>query len=126
MADVIDYQIYGDDMQLVEIRLDKGEGVQAEAGAMLYMTDGIEMQTTTGGGLLKGLKRALAGETERLVPVCSQRYRNRSSVYQTAWCRVVRRRRVHFATPARRRSSIRPCWWHNCGTHIGSWRKLAR
>jgi len=63
MADVIDYQIYGDDMQLVEIRLDKGEGVQAEAGAMLYMTDGIEMQTTTGGGLLKGLKRALAGES---------------------------------------------------------------
>nr|WP_290667191.1 TIGR00266 family protein [Ardenticatena sp.] len=63
MADVIDYQIYGDDMQLVEIRLDKGEGVQAEAGAMLYMTDGIEMQTTTGGGLLKGLKRAFAGES---------------------------------------------------------------
>ncbi|GAP62530.1 hypothetical protein ARMA_0953 [Ardenticatena maritima] len=63
MADVIDYQIYGDDMQLVEIRLDKGEGVQAEAGAMLYMSDGIEMQTTTGGGLLKGLKRAIAGES---------------------------------------------------------------
>lgn len=63
MADVIDYQIYGDDMQLVEIRLDKGEGVQAEAGAMLYMSDGIEMQTSTGGGLLKGLKRALAGES---------------------------------------------------------------
>ncbi|HEX5837674.1 MAG TPA: TIGR00266 family protein, partial [Anaerolineales bacterium] len=32
MADVIDYQIYGDDLQLVEIELDPNEGVRAEAG----------------------------------------------------------------------------------------------
>lgn len=60
--DVIDYQIYGDDMQLVEIELDPGEGVRAEAGAMMYMDDGIVMQTSSGGGLFKGFKRMLTGE----------------------------------------------------------------
>ena len=34
MADVIDYKIYGDDMQAVEVELDPNEGVRAEAGAM--------------------------------------------------------------------------------------------
>ncbi len=63
MADVIDFKIYGDDMQIVEVELDPGEGIQAEAGAMLYMEDGIEMQTTTGGGLFKGLKRMITGES---------------------------------------------------------------
>ena len=42
MADVIDYEIHGNDMQLVEIELDPGEGVRAEAGAMTYMEDDIE------------------------------------------------------------------------------------
>lgn len=63
MADLIDYNILGNDMQVVEIELDEGEGVRAEAGAMLYMDGGIEMQTSTGGGLFKGFKRMLTGET---------------------------------------------------------------
>ncbi len=63
MADEIGYQIFGDDLQLVEIALDPGEGVRAEAGTMTYMETGIEMQTSTGGGLLKGLKRAVTGES---------------------------------------------------------------
>lgn len=63
MADVIEYQIYGNDLQLVEIELDPGEGVRAEAGAMTYMEDGIEMQTGTGGGIFKGLKRMITGES---------------------------------------------------------------
>ncbi len=62
-SDVIDYTIYGDDMQMVEIELDPGEGVRAEAGAMMYMEDGIQMQTGTGGGLFKGFKRMLTGES---------------------------------------------------------------
>lgn len=61
MADVIDYQLHGDDMQLVEVTLDPGEGVRAETGAMCYMEDGIEMQTSTGGGLFSGFKRMLSG-----------------------------------------------------------------
>lgn len=63
MADVIDYKIYGDDMQAVEVELDPGEGVRAEAGAMMYMERGIEMQTSTGGGLFKGFKRMITGES---------------------------------------------------------------
>jgi uncharacterized protein (TIGR00266 family) len=63
MADVIDYKIFGDDMQLVEIELDPGEGVRAETGTMTYMEDGIQMQTSTGGGIFKGLQRAITGES---------------------------------------------------------------
>ena len=57
MTDVIDYRIVGEDMQLVEIELDPHEGVRAEVGAMMYMDQGIEMQTTAGGGISKAFKR---------------------------------------------------------------------
>lgn len=63
MADVIDFEIHGAEMQLVEVELDPGEGVRAEAGAMMYMSDGIAMQTGTGGGLFAGFKRMLTGES---------------------------------------------------------------
>jgi uncharacterized protein (TIGR00266 family) len=63
MADVIEYKIYGDDLQLVEVELDPGEAVRAEVGTMTYLEDGIEMQTSTGGGLMAGLKRAVTGES---------------------------------------------------------------
>lgn len=63
MVDVIDYKIYGDDLQLVEIELDPGEGVRAETGTMTYMENGIEMQTGTGGGVMRGLKRMVTGES---------------------------------------------------------------
>jgi uncharacterized protein (TIGR00266 family) len=63
MADVIDYQIVGDDMQAVIITLDPGEMVQAEAGAMMFMTRDIDINTGTGGGFMKGVKRILSGES---------------------------------------------------------------
>ncbi|MDE3151647.1 MAG: TIGR00266 family protein [Gemmatimonadota bacterium] len=72
MADDISYKIIGDDLQAVVITLDQGERVVAEAGAMMYMQDGIEMETTLdpnqeGGGmvgkLLGGAKRALSGDS---------------------------------------------------------------
>jgi uncharacterized protein (TIGR00266 family) len=63
MADLIDYQIFGDDMQIVDIELDQGEGVRAEAGAMMYMEKDIEMQTSSGGGIFKGFKRMITGES---------------------------------------------------------------
>lgn len=63
MAHDIDYNILGDDIQVVEIELDPQEAVRAEAGAMLYMEEGIEMQTGTGGGVFKGLKRMITGES---------------------------------------------------------------
>jgi uncharacterized protein (TIGR00266 family) len=63
MADVIDYTIYGDDLQMVEIELDPQEGVRGEVGTMLYMDQGVKMQTGTGGGIFKGVKRIFAGES---------------------------------------------------------------
>jgi len=63
MADIIDYTIFGDDLQMVEITLDPQEGVRAEVGTMLYMEQGIKMQTSTGGGLFKGVKRIVTGES---------------------------------------------------------------
>jgi uncharacterized protein (TIGR00266 family) len=63
MADIIDYKIYGNEMQLVEIELDPREGVRAEVGAMMYMDRGIKMQTSTGGGIFKGFKRIFTGES---------------------------------------------------------------
>ena len=72
MSDEIDYQLIGDDLQAVIITLDPGEMVIAEAGAMMYMQDGIVMNTTLdpnaqGGGLLnklfQGAKRSLSGDT---------------------------------------------------------------
>ncbi|MBW7907044.1 MAG: TIGR00266 family protein [Phycisphaerae bacterium] len=71
-ADEIDYQIYGDDMQFVEVGLDPGEMVVAEAGAMMYMAAGVEMQTSFGdpsadqgllGKVLSAGKRLLTGES---------------------------------------------------------------
>jgi uncharacterized protein (TIGR00266 family) len=69
----IDYKIIGHDIQLVEIELDTDETVIAEAGAMLYMEDGIQFETKMGDGsnpkqgtfnkLLKAGGRMLTGET---------------------------------------------------------------
>ena len=61
-AHEIDYRIFGDDMQAVEIELDPMEAVRAEVGAMLFMENGIEMQTGTEGGVFSGLKRVITGE----------------------------------------------------------------
>src|SRR5262245_54991252 len=46
----IDYKIFGDDMQFVEIELDPMEAAVAEAGGMMYMDHGIEMETIFGDG----------------------------------------------------------------------------
>ena len=61
---MISYEIIGDDMQAVVISMATGDEVRAEAGAMTYMTDGIDMDARMTGGLLGGLKRKfLAGES---------------------------------------------------------------
>ena len=69
----IDYHIDGDDMQFIEIELDPGEATVAEAGGMIYMDDGIAMETIFGdgsqqnsgfiGSLLGAGKRLLTGES---------------------------------------------------------------
>lgn len=68
---VVDYKLYGDDMQFVEIELDQGESVLAEAGAMMYMDHNIAMDTIMGDGSErdkgKGLMGKLMGAGKRLV-----------------------------------------------------------
>ena len=69
----VDYEIFGDDMQVVEVELDPGEVVVAEAGAMNYMEEGIQFEAKMGdgsrpsGGLMDSLlnvgKRVLTGES---------------------------------------------------------------
>jgi uncharacterized protein (TIGR00266 family) len=63
MADAIEYRIHGDDLQLLEVQLDPGESVRAEVGTMTFMEDGVEMATSTGGGIMRGLARAFTGES---------------------------------------------------------------
>ncbi|MDG5472566.1 TIGR00266 family protein [Jeotgalibacillus sp. ET6] len=69
----IDYKLYGDDMQFVEVELDPQETVIAEAGSLMMMDDGIKMETIFGdgsssqGGLIGKLigagKRVITGES---------------------------------------------------------------
>jgi uncharacterized protein (TIGR00266 family) len=73
VAHEIDYEVFGDDMQFCEITLDPGETVIAEAGAMMYMSDAIQMDTVFGdpsghetgfwGKIKSAGKRALTGES---------------------------------------------------------------
>ncbi len=69
--DVVDYQLHGDDMQFVEIELDPGEAAIGEAGSMMYMEDGIRMDTVFGDGSSGsgggGLFGKLLGAGKRLV-----------------------------------------------------------
>ena len=61
---MVTHEIIGDDMQAVVLTMASGDVVRAEAGAMMFMTDGIEMDAKMTGGLLGGLKRKLlAGES---------------------------------------------------------------
>lgn len=60
----MDYRLIGDVMQALEITLKQGEEVFAEAGSMLYMGPGVELQAKMQGGFMKGLMRKfLAGES---------------------------------------------------------------
>ncbi|MGI5970410.1 MAG: TIGR00266 family protein [Oscillospiraceae bacterium] len=73
-AHEVEFKLYGDDMQFVEIMLDPGETIVAEAGAMMYMDSSIEMDTTFGDGsgrdgsdfvgkLFSAGKRVITGES---------------------------------------------------------------
>ena len=90
----IDYKIIGEDIQIVEIELDPNETVIAEAGAMLYMEDGIQFETKMGDGsqpdqgflgkLLQAGSRVIMGE----------------SLFMTHFTnRGVGKRKVAFAAP---------------------------
>ncbi len=56
-------KIIGDSLPVVTCKLKKGEAVVTESGGMSWMDEGIKMNTSTNGGIMKGLGRALAGES---------------------------------------------------------------
>ncbi len=89
-SDEIDYAIHGDDTQYVEVALDPGETVIAESGSMMYMSQGIEMQTVfgdpsqTGGGfwgkVMSAGKRVLTGESLFMTTFTNTRGRGKEFV----------------------------------------------
>ena len=89
---VVDFQLRGDDMQYVEIELDPGEAAVAEAGAMMYMEAGIEMDTTLGDGSRSGVlgavlgaaKRALASESIFMTIFTNQSHAKRRIAFASA------------------------------------------
>jgi uncharacterized protein (TIGR00266 family) len=97
MADMheIEYKIFGDDMQFVEVELDPGEATVAEAGGMMYMDDGIEMETIFGDGSAQqksGLMGALLGAGKRLL--------TGESLFMTVFLnRSTQRRKLAFGAP---------------------------
>ena len=92
-ADEIEYELFGDDMQFVEVTLDPGEMVVADAGSMMYMTAGIEMETVFGdpskqqslfGKLLDAGKRVLTGESLFLTTFAARGAATRAGVLRRA------------------------------------------
>jgi uncharacterized protein (TIGR00266 family) len=67
MTDEIDYKIQGDSMQYVVIELDPGETVIAEAGAMMFMDEGITFETRLGDGSQSGVVGKLFGAAKRML-----------------------------------------------------------
>lgn len=90
----IDYRIHGDDLQFVEIELDPMEAMVAEAGGMMYMEEGIEMETIFGDGSAqqKGFLNAVLGAGKRLL--------TGESLFMTVFLnRSSARRKVAFGAP---------------------------
>ena len=90
----IDYKIFGDDMQYVEIELDPEEAAIAEAGGMMFMEDGVEMETIFGDGSQKqtGFMGALMGAGKRLL--------TGESLFMTVFLnRSAAKRKVAFGAP---------------------------
>jgi uncharacterized protein (TIGR00266 family) len=90
----IEYQIVGGDMQYVEIHLDPQEATVAEAGGMMFMDDGIELETVFGDGSQqrRGLVGSLLGAGKRLL--------TGESLFMTVFTnRASGKRRVAFGAP---------------------------
>ena len=59
----MEYEIKGGAFPIVVCKLQKGERMKDESGSMAFMSSGIKMDTNTGGGVLKGLGRAISGNS---------------------------------------------------------------
>lgn len=93
-AHEIDYRIYGEEMQYVEIELDAQEAVIAESGSFMMMDDGIKMDTIFGDGSLKdkGFLGKILGAGKRIL--------TGESLFMTAFYNdLTGKRNVSFASP---------------------------
>ena len=93
-AHEIDYRIYGEEMQYVEIELDAQEAVIAESGSFMMMDDGIKMDTIFGDGSLKdkGFLGKILGAGKRIL--------TGESLFMTAFYNdLIGKRNVSFASP---------------------------
>lgn len=88
------YKIHGDDMQFVEIELDPGETVIAEAGAMMYMGDQITFETKMGDGSDSG-----TGAIDKIWNA-GRRMLSRESVFMTHFSNSVGKKKGHVAFAA--------------------------
>ncbi len=90
----VDYRIIGDDLQMVEVELDPGETVIAEAGSMNYMEEGIDFEAKMGDG-----SRPQAGLLDKLLSA-GKRVLTGESIFMTHFTnRGQRKRRVSFGAP---------------------------
>lgn len=93
-AHEIDYRIYGEEMQYVEIELDPQEGVIAESGSFMMMDDGIKMETIFGDGSTKnkGFLGSILGAGKRIL--------TGERLFMTAFYNVLSgKKNVSFASP---------------------------
>lgn len=88
----IDYKLFGEEMQCVEVELDPQEAVIAEPGSFMMMNDGIQMQTLFGDGNEKGIMGKLFSAGKRLL--------TGENLFMTVYTNQVNdKRRVTFAAP---------------------------
>jgi len=87
----VDYKVFGDDLQFVEVELDPGETVIAEAGMMMYMEDGITFETKMGDG-----SKPQAGFLDKLVGV-GKRVVTGESLFMTHFTNSAREGKKHVA-----------------------------
>jgi uncharacterized protein (TIGR00266 family) len=59
----MNYEIIGDNLQMARVDLAAGGGIYAEAGSMVNMSGNVAMESQLKGGLISGIKRAVAGES---------------------------------------------------------------
>jgi len=90
----VDYEIFGDDLQMVEVELDPGETVIAEAGAMNYMEEAIQFEARLGDG-----SKAEEGFMGKLLDVAKRKLTG-ESIFMTHFSNQGEgKRRVAFAAP---------------------------
>lgn len=72
----MEYRILGEDVQVLEVKLQEGEKFYSEPGAMAWMSDNVDMRATTGGkgfldGIVKAFKRKISGESLAIIEYTS-------------------------------------------------------